>query len=96
MNSTISKEQVEIVRPMLYLCNGNEQDAALEALLSIGDRIASGEFVLVPRVPTEAMIDAGYKAGYTKLHPYAGAPAWAKEAYRAMLEAAQKESPAQE
>ena len=67
----ISKEQIECLkfaRDNYYVKNDtnpngvlawtidNKDAEALSALITIGDRIASGEYAVVPAVPTDAMV----------------------------------------
>ena len=58
----VTKEQMDDAREILGWAHDERQLENLKLLIAIGDRIASGDWVLVPKEATEAMIEAWSKS----------------------------------
>ena len=86
---------LQFLRARLKPPHDIEEYEALSTLLAIGDKLASGDWVMVPKVPTEAMIDAWSSAAppierVTNTDDEAN-QAWATADWSAMLSAVDAE-----
>ena len=101
----ITKEQIQLLKYHQINCEGTDEWRtpelydALAALIAIGERIASGEYVVVPMVPTQEMLKAGNDEADEALDrgTDSSPTCWysgdvALHAYRAMLAAAKEQA----